>query len=132
MVQSLDEIPYGQMPKWGQTDEGKKGLGKYVWSGKDYAVGFVGGTLAVAAVPLVLSSLGFTTTGVAAGSAAAAIQSAVYGGSVTSGSIFAVLQSLGAGGLGMKASSLVYNFGSDMAIYFMKMVAPDEEESKCS
>ncbi|KAJ1300674.1 hypothetical protein OPQ81_002322 [Rhizoctonia solani] len=40
--------------------------------------------------------LGFTTAGVAAGSAAALIQSVVYGGAVQAGSAFATMQSVGA------------------------------------
>ncbi|KAF8602179.1 hypothetical protein BDV93DRAFT_524206 [Ceratobasidium sp. AG-I] len=45
---------------------------------------------------VVIPLIGFTPGGVAANSIAASIQSAVYGGNVTSGSIFAILQSLGA------------------------------------
>ncbi|KAG9087589.1 hypothetical protein FS749_002827 [Ceratobasidium sp. UAMH 11750] len=40
--------------------------------------------------------LGFTTAGVAAGSIAAGLQSAIYGGAVSAGSWFAVMQSVGA------------------------------------
>jgi len=47
----------------------------------------------------VLSAVGFTQAGVAAGSIAAGVQSAI--GSVSAGSAFAVLQSIGAAGLGM-------------------------------
>ncbi|KAH8707529.1 hypothetical protein GQ44DRAFT_830966 [Phaeosphaeriaceae sp. PMI808] len=47
----------------------------------------------------VLSSLGFATNGVAAGSAAAAIQSMI--GPVKAGSIFSLLQSAAAGGSGL-------------------------------
>ncbi|KAF8707529.1 hypothetical protein RHS03_03386, partial [Rhizoctonia solani] len=42
--------------------------------------------------------LGFTTAGVAAGSVAALVQSAVYGGAVQAGSAFAIMQSIGATG----------------------------------
>ncbi|KAG8754403.1 hypothetical protein FRC12_011197, partial [Ceratobasidium sp. 428] len=49
--------------------------------------------IAVFAVPPIL---GFTTAGVAAGSVAAAIQSAVYGAAVPAGSLFATMQSVGA------------------------------------
>jgi hypothetical protein len=62
----------------------------------------VAGTVMVApsliSVP-VLWSLGFTAEGVAAGSAAAAVQAMI--GPVASGSIFALLQSAAAGGAGM-------------------------------
>ncbi|KAI9145798.1 hypothetical protein BKA69DRAFT_1049618 [Paraphysoderma sedebokerense] len=51
-------------------------------------------------LPAALGAVGFTSAGVAAGSAAAGIQSAVYGGYVASGSAFAVCQSIGAAGVG--------------------------------
>ncbi|KAG8728890.1 hypothetical protein FRC10_004487 [Ceratobasidium sp. 414] len=50
---------------------------------------------AVFAIPPIL---GFTATGVAAGSIAAGIQSVVYGGAVSAGSWFAIMQSVGATG----------------------------------
>ncbi|CAE7210720.1 unnamed protein product [Rhizoctonia solani] len=53
----------------------------------------VGTSLAVFAAPPLL---GFTASGVAAGSLAAAIQSAVYGAAVPAGSLFAIMQSVGA------------------------------------
>ncbi|CAE6542449.1 unnamed protein product [Rhizoctonia solani] len=53
----------------------------------------VGTTVAVFATPPLL---GFTASGVAAGSLAAAIQSAVYGAAVPAGSLFAIMQSVGA------------------------------------
>ncbi|KAF8602235.1 hypothetical protein BDV93DRAFT_607683 [Ceratobasidium sp. AG-I] len=56
------------------------------------ATGVAVGAAVFAVPPL----LGFTTAGVAAGSLAAAIQSAVYGAAVPTGSIFAIMQSLGA------------------------------------
>ncbi|CAE7196182.1 unnamed protein product [Rhizoctonia solani] len=46
-------------------------------------------------VPLTVATLGFGPAGIAAGSAAAAWQSAAYGGAVAAGSTFATLQSLG-------------------------------------
>ncbi|CUA71556.1 hypothetical protein RSOLAG22IIIB_04675 [Rhizoctonia solani] len=53
----------------------------------------VGTTIAVFATPPLL---GFTASGVAAGSLAAAVQSAVYGAAVPAGSLFAIMQSVGA------------------------------------
>lgn len=55
----------------------------------------VGGTILLA--PVALSLAGFTTAGVAAGSMAAAVQSGI--GNVVAGSMFAMLQSLGAAGM---------------------------------
>ncbi|QRV85388.1 interferon-induced 6-16 family protein [Ceratobasidium sp. AG-Ba] len=56
------------------------------------ATGVAVGATVFAIPPL----LGFTTAGVAAGSIAAGIQSAFYGGAVSAGSAFAVMQSIGA------------------------------------
>jgi len=42
----------------------------------------------------ILGAIGFAATGPVAGSIAAGVQSAVYGGAVQSGSIFAILQSI--------------------------------------
>ncbi|CAE6467670.1 hypothetical protein ACGC1H_004078 [Rhizoctonia solani] len=53
----------------------------------------VGTGIAVFATPPLL---GFTASGVAAGSLAAAIQSAVYGAAVPAGGLFAIMQSVGA------------------------------------
>ncbi|KAH7333635.1 hypothetical protein B0J17DRAFT_676228 [Rhizoctonia solani] len=53
----------------------------------------VGTSIAVFATPPLL---GFTASGVAAGSLAAAIQSAVYGAAVPAGGLFAFMQSVGA------------------------------------
>ncbi|CAE7057884.1 unnamed protein product [Rhizoctonia solani] len=58
----------------------------------------VGGSVVAAAV-LVTPLLGFTASGVAAGSLAAAIQSAFYGAAIPAGSLFAILQSIGATGV---------------------------------
>ena len=46
-----------------------------------------------------LGAVGFTSTGVAIGSIAAGVQSALYGGSVAAGSVFALCQSAGATGV---------------------------------
>lgn len=59
--------------------------------GSTAAVGIIG----IALLPL----LGFTTGGIAAGSAAASWQASI--GAVAAGSLFAVLQSLGATGMGI-------------------------------
>ncbi|CAI6338399.1 unnamed protein product [Periconia digitata] len=57
------------------------------------------GIVIVIATPHILSAVGFTVGGVAAGSVAASIQSGI--GLVTAGSTFAILQSAGAGGTGL-------------------------------
>ncbi|XP_064614312.1 interferon alpha-inducible protein 27-like protein 2A isoform X1 [Liolophura sinensis] len=73
--------------------------------GWDILKGAAIGGVSVAAAPLALGALGFTTGGVAAGSVAAAIQSSVYGGTVTAGSLFATAQSVGA--VGVTTSAVV-------------------------
>ncbi|KAL9952974.1 hypothetical protein ACROYT_G040308 [Oculina patagonica] len=97
------------------TGEGKE------WSWKQYAtvgaVSLVGGTAAVAAVPVALSAVGFAAGGVAAGSIAAGIQSAVYGGAVSSTSAFATLQSVGAAGMGAAAKMGLFSAGAGAANY---------------
>lgn len=61
----------------------------------------------VVAGPAVLPALGFTSTGVAAGSWAAGWM-ATYGGAVTAGSLFATLQSIGATGGVLKWTGIPY------------------------
>lgn len=58
----------------------------------------VGTAVVMTAAPYVLAAVGFGPTGIAAQSAAAATQSALYGGAVAKGSLFSVLQSAGATG----------------------------------
>ncbi|CAE6371103.1 unnamed protein product [Rhizoctonia solani] len=62
------------------------------------------GTLVVTGGVMIATPLiGFTASGVAAGSLAAAIQSAVYGAAVPAGSLFAIMQSIGATGVFLPA-----------------------------
>ena len=114
------------------SDNSKNGQGDE-WCVKDYAtVGVVGGTLALAATPFALTWMGFTAAGVAAGSTAAYIQSAVYGGTVASSSAFAALQSAGAAGLGTKAAVSVFAAGLGAATWIKSWVAPCDEGPECS
>jgi hypothetical protein len=59
--------------------------------------GVVATALAPVLVPLILSGVGFTTAGVAAGSWAAGVHASI--GNVAAGSLFALAQSVAAGGL---------------------------------
>jgi len=61
----------------------------------------VGSVVVVGAHWVVLPALGFGATGVTVGSIAAGVQSAVYGGVVVGGGVFATLQSAGVAGVAM-------------------------------
>lgn len=69
-------------------------------------VAVVAGAAAVVAAPIALAAVGFTSSGVAAGSMAAAYQ-ATLGGVIAKGSVFAVLQSCGAAGIPATAQAMV-------------------------
>ena len=85
------------------------------------AVGVAAGTAAVAATPLVLSAVGYTAGGTAAGSVTAFIQSAVYGGSVASGGAFAFLRSAGAAGIGTASRAAIGGITGGIAALGAKM-----------
>ncbi|XP_036601887.1 interferon alpha-inducible protein 27-like protein 2A [Trichosurus vulpecula] len=82
------------------------------------AVGaLMGGGIAVASVPVFLGVVGFTKVGIATGSMAAKMMSAAAvanGGGVASGSLVAVLQSVGASGLSTMASTALGSAGSTL------------------
>ena len=84
-------------------------LGHYS-SGVMVAAGLVVGGGAVVAAPLVLSAAGFTAGGVAAGSAAAFVQSMI--GNVAAGSWFALCQSAGAAGIATSSSAVIGTVGT--------------------
>ena len=69
----------------------------------------VTGATAVVAAPAVLSVVGFTAGGVAAGSVAASIQSVFYG--AYTGGVFSVLQSAGAAGIGAAGNAVIGGIG---------------------
>jgi len=75
--------------------------------------GAVGSVMLPTSVVWLLGVLGFSGDGVMAGSVAATIQSMVYGGSITSGSIFAFCQSLTTGGVvAMVVTSAIGGIGA--------------------
>ena len=88
---------------------------------KDLAVGVAVGTAAVAATPVVLSAAGFTAGGIAVGSAAASVQSVLYGSTVASGSIFAALQSAGVAGISASASGIIAGTTGTAAVVVKKV-----------
>ncbi|XP_065283724.1 uncharacterized protein [Dermacentor albipictus] len=71
------------------------------------------GAVAVLAAPLALAAAGFSSTGVVAGSAAAAYQ-ATLGGYIAQGSLFALCQSWGAAGLTATAQAGVAAGGASV------------------
>ncbi|XP_022800209.1 uncharacterized protein LOC111338068 isoform X3 [Stylophora pistillata] len=72
----------------------------------------VTGAAAVVAAPGVLGAAGFTAGGVAAGSIAAAAQSAIYGG--FTGGVFSLLQSAGAAGIGLAGNAAIGAAGASV------------------
>ena len=86
----------------------------------------------MAAAPFALGAVGFTAAGVAAGSAAAAVQSTVYGATVGSGTVFAVLQSAGAAGIGGAAKVAIGTTVGAAATFIKKKIYPcNSEQAKC-
>ncbi|XP_055144274.1 interferon alpha-inducible protein 27, mitochondrial isoform X1 [Symphalangus syndactylus] len=78
----------------------------------------IGGVVAVEAVPMLLSAMGFTAAGIASSSIAAKMMSAAAianGGGVASGSLVATLQSLGATGLSGLTKFILGSTGSAIA-----------------
>uniref|UniRef100_A0A2I2Y8E1 Interferon alpha inducible protein 27 n=1 Tax=Gorilla gorilla gorilla TaxID=9595 RepID=A0A2I2Y8E1_GORGO len=74
--------------------------------------------VAMAAVPMVLSAMGFTAAGIASSSIAAKMMSTAAianGGGVASGSLVATLQSLGATGLSGLTKFILGSIGSAIA-----------------
>ncbi|XP_017270400.1 interferon alpha-inducible protein 27-like protein 2 isoform X2 [Kryptolebias marmoratus] len=95
----------------------------------------VGGVGAVMAAPLVLGAIGFTSTGIAAGSFAASMMSAAAvanGGGVAAGSLVALLQSAGAAGLSATANAALAGIGGIFGAGFgwLASVFQEEEERK--
>ena len=108
--QSASEPPTAPTPLAGpdqQPNQSNAWWGVSSW--KKVAIGATVGTVVgvgtVAAAPIVLPAIGFSTTGVVAGSIAAVAQSTI--GNVAAGSLFATLQSVGAlGGLSWTAAGV--------------------------
>nr|XP_005896263.1 PREDICTED: interferon alpha-inducible protein 27, mitochondrial [Bos mutus] len=85
--------------------------------GAKAAAAVVGGASTVAAVPMVLSAVGFTSAGITASSLAAkmmSISAIANGGGVAAGSLVATLQSVGASGLCLSSKLLVGIAGSTL------------------
>ena len=81
----------------------------------DVGKAVLGGGAAVAVAPVIISGLGFTSSGIAAGSIGAAIMSTeaiLFGGGVPSWGLTAALQSAGAVGMGMAMASGVFGVGA--------------------
>ncbi|XP_053451896.1 interferon alpha-inducible protein 27-like protein 2 [Nycticebus coucang] len=82
---------------------------------KRAAAAAIGGALALGAVPVVLSAMGFTGAGIAASSIAAKMMSAAAianGGGVSARGLVVTLQSVGAAGLSTSSNILLGATGS--------------------
>uniref|UniRef100_A0A8C5C525 Uncharacterized protein n=1 Tax=Gadus morhua TaxID=8049 RepID=A0A8C5C525_GADMO len=83
-------------------------------------VGTIGAGGAVVAAPFVLGAVGFTAVGITAGSWAAGMMSSAAavanGGAVAAGTTVAVLQSVGAAGLGAVATAATASGGAAAAL----------------
>ncbi|XP_071355268.1 interferon alpha-inducible protein 27-like protein 2A [Trachinotus anak] len=76
-----------------------------------------GGVVTLALTPAALAAIGFTSTGIAAGSLAAKMMSyyaIANGGGVAAGGLVAILQSLGMGGLSGTATGAVATVGGTL------------------
>jgi hypothetical protein len=93
---------------------------------KAIALSLGSGAALLYATPLVLGLVGFTATGVKAGSLAAIWMSMT--GAVGSGSLFAILQSVGAAGLGL-ASGGVLAAGAAAATLYTFWPEPESKEN---
>ena len=94
----------------------------------DYKFGIAVGVGAVVAAPIVLNAAGFTAAGVTAGSAAAGVQSTVYGAAVGTGSVFAGLQSAGAAGIGLATNVGIGTTAGATATFLKKAFYPCNSE----
>jgi Interferon-induced 6-16 family len=87
-------------------------VGRWLWKA---AVATVGAGVTIVAAPAVISFVGFTSGGIAAGSWAASMMSAAAvanGGAIAAGSTVATLQSIGAAGLGYAGTAAVAAAGA--------------------
>ncbi|ERE73449.1 Interferon-induced 6-16 containing protein [Cricetulus griseus] len=85
-------------------------------------VAVLGGAMTVAAVPPVLSAVGFTGPGIVASSLAAKMMSLsaiANGGGVAAGGLVATLQSVGAAGLSMQSQVLLGSAGTALVASVM-------------
>ncbi|KAF8979959.1 hypothetical protein BGZ52_004407 [Haplosporangium bisporale] len=79
-----------------------------------WAAAILIGALTPVALMGIITALGFTPAGIIAESTAAGIM-ASYGGLVTSGSVCAILQSIGTTGLSFHAAALISLLGAALA-----------------
>ncbi|VDI00533.1 Hypothetical predicted protein, partial [Mytilus galloprovincialis] len=89
------------------------GGGPISWASCMAVIGVGGLVLGSAILPL----LGFTSTGIAAGSWAAWMMS-LYGGTIPAGSLFAILQSTGAAGVSWSSFSGISGFCAALTAIF--------------
>lgn len=99
-------------------DEGNSNSGSSILKKVGIAgAAVIGGVGLVAAAPVVLTGVGFTSAGIAGGSWAAGMMSSAAianGGGVAAGSLVAVLQSAGAAGIGTTATAALGGTGAGL------------------
>lgn len=96
---------------------------------RDVGVAALGGGAAVVVAPTIITALGFSSTGILAGSIGAAIMSTeavFFGGGVPSWGLTAALQSAGAVGMGIGMASGVFAVGA-LGAYGISRVMPRSE-----
>ncbi len=92
------------------------------WGINEYSGAAVVGAVAIPlAIPVVLGAAGFSGAGIVAGSIASGIQ-ATMGGVVASGSVFATLTSIGAGGLSTAGTIVAAGVGAGAGAGAVKIV----------
>ncbi|KAF9988522.1 hypothetical protein BGZ65_000592 [Modicella reniformis] len=128
-VANVQEKSKPSLPDSEPTDPGDSSSSMDARWGK-YALGVGAVVGGVIAGPLIVTgavaALGFGAGGILAGTPAAAIM-ASYGGTVTSGSLWAVLQSIGAAGLGATGTVIAGSVGGAVVAGGVA-AAMDEEE----
>eukprot|EP00557_Chaetoceros_sp_GSL56_P006818 CAMPEP_0176496906 /NCGR_PEP_ID=MMETSP0200_2-20121128/11438_1 /TAXON_ID=947934 /ORGANISM="Chaetoceros sp., Strain GSL56" /LENGTH=210 /DNA_ID=CAMNT_0017894879 /DNA_START=30 /DNA_END=659 /DNA_ORIENTATION=+ len=91
------------------------GVERHASDGHTAAAAVIGGTAAIAVAPTVITTLGFTSSGIVGGSIAAAIMSSeaiLLGGGVPSWGLTATLQSAGAVGIGIGTATGAFALGA--------------------
>ena len=106
------------------------------WRGaKVLGVGLLVGGAAVVAAPLALTAVGFSSTGIVAGSMAAKMMSVAAianGGGVAAGGLIAAAQSAGAAGIATSTSLLIGTTAGSAGAFAANKIIKKESQGLCS